>query len=67
MTFHFENQVIDLLLCPSIQDSFKAWRMEHLLHQHFNSYYIDQIEDVIQILYRCIQELEKIGQLKMYK
>ena len=65
MSFKFENSIIDLLLCPPAQDDFKSWRLKLLLLQYINDYYIDQIEDVVQILYKCISELEEVGKLKM--
>lgn len=64
MTFKFENSIIDLLLCPPTQDAFKSWKLELLLLHYSKQFYLDQIEDVVQILYKCITELEKHGRLK---
>ena len=64
MPLKFENTLIDLLLCPPAQDEFKCWRLELLLIQFMNKYYIDQVEDVLQILHKCITEFEKIKILK---
>ena len=61
----FENTIIDLLLCPPAQDEFKAWRLGLLLSEFSKKVYIDQVEDVIQILYKCITELERIKDLKL--
>ena len=65
MPLKFENTIIDLLLCPPAQDEFKSWRLELLLIQYMNKYYIDQIEDVIQILYKIINELERVKTLRL--
>ena len=64
MSFKFENNIVDLLLCPPAQDEFKSWRLELLLLQYKEKYYIDQIEDVIQILHKCISELERVAMIK---
>lgn len=64
MTLKFENSIIDLLLCPPAQDDFKSWKLELLLIHYSKQFYLDQIEDVVQILYKCITELEKHGRLK---
>lgn len=65
MPLKFENSLIDFLLCPPAQDSFKCWRLELLLMQYFDKFYIDQAEDVIQVLHKCIRELERVKDLKM--
>ena len=65
MPLKFENTIIDLLLCPPAQDAFKSWRLELLLLQYSNKFYIDQVEDVIQICHKCIKELEHVKELKI--
>ena len=65
MSLKFENNVLDLLLCPTAQDKFKSWRMKLLLMDYYGDYALDQIEDVIQILYKCLDELERVKQLKL--
>ena len=65
MSLKFENVLIDLLLCPPSQDDFKSWKLELLLIQNIKKYYIDQVEDVIQILHKSIKELERIKGTKM--
>ena len=67
MPLKFENTIIDLLLCPPAQDAFKAWQLELLLSNYYKKFYLDQVEDVIQILYKCITELNRIKELKMVK
>lgn len=61
----FENEIIDLLLSPIAQDKFKHWKLEILLLDVVDKVYIDQIEDVVQILHKCITELERLGRFKM--
>ena len=41
----FENEIVDLLLCPKAQDDFKHWKLENLLLEIADKVYIDQIED----------------------
>ena len=65
MPLKFENTIIDLLLCPPAQDDFKAFRLRSLLQHYMDKFYIDQIEDVSQILYKIIDELESVKVLKM--
>ena len=64
MSFKFESVIIDLLLSPLVQDNFQATRLEELLLFHYASYDLDQIEDVVQILFKCITALQKIGNEK---
>ena len=64
MSFKFENSIIDLMLCPPAQDEFKCWRLELLLLENFDKVYIDQVEDCIQILHKCIVRLEEFKCLK---
>ena len=61
----FENDLIDFLLCPPAQDAFKTWRLEAVLMENIRNVQIDQIEDVIQILYKCIDQLVNGKNLKM--
>lgn len=61
----FENEIVDLLLCPKAQDDFKHWKLENLLLEIADKVYIDQIEDVVQILHKCIVELERLGRFKI--
>ena len=65
MPFKFESSIIDLLLCPPAQDEFKSWRLEQLLLDHMTNVNSDQIEDVLQILYKCINRLERLKRLKL--
>ena len=65
MPLKFENSIIDLLLCPPAQDEFKDWRLELLLKHYSDKFYIDQAEDVLQILHKCIKELEKVKVFKL--
>ena len=63
MSFRFETSIIDLLLCPPAQDNFNVTRLEKLLLEYCNILHLDQIEDVVQIFYKSISELEKIGRI----
>ena len=60
MTFNFENALIDLLLSPLVQNGFQIMELEDLLLQHYESFNFYQVHDVIQILFKCIDELRKI-------
>ena len=64
MSFKFESVIIDLLLSPLVQDDFKATRLEELLLFHYAAFDLDQIEDVVQILFKCITALQNIGNKK---
>ena len=61
----FEVDLIDFLLNPPAQDAFKTWRLEAVLMENIRIIHADQIEDVIQILYKCIDQLVKGKNLKM--
>lgn len=61
----FENEIVDLLLSPNAQDEFKHWKLKILLIDIADKVYIDQIEDVVQILHKCIHELEQLGRFKV--
>lgn len=61
----FEIDLIDFLLCPPAQDAFKTRRLEAVLMENIRKVQIDQIEDVIQILYKCIDQLVNGKNLKM--
>lgn len=61
----FEIDLIDFLLCPPAQDAFKTWRLETVLMENIRNIHTDQIEDVIQILHKCIDQLVKGKNLKI--
>lgn len=61
----FEIDLIDFLLNPPAQDAFKTWRLEAVLMENIRNIHADQIDDVIQILYKCIDQLMKGKKLKM--
>ena len=65
MSLKFENSIIDLLLCPPAQDEFRSWRLELLLSQYIEKVYLDQIEDILQILHKCIARLERWKKFKL--
>ena len=61
----FEIILIDFLLNPPAQDAFKTWQLEHVLMENIRNVHVDQIEDVIQICYKSIDQLVKGKSLKM--
>lgn len=62
--FKFENILIDFLLCPVAQDNFKICLVENFLFEYYDQYHIDQLEDVIQILYKCITLFNQVKLVK---
>ena len=64
MCFTLETFLIHYLKQPFDQDKFKSSVFQHLLNQHFDVLNSDYVEDVIQILHKCIIELEKLQVLK---
>ena len=59
-----ETFLINYLFCPTAQDNFSVINLRLLLNQHYDNIDIDHTEDVIQILYKCITELEKLQATK---
>ena len=53
----FENEVVDFLLSPPSQDAFKASKLQEKLYNLRNEIAKDQIEDVMDILLKCFDEL----------
>ena len=64
MSFKFESTLIDLLLSSLVQNGFQIMELEELLLQHYESFNFLQVQDVIQILFKCIDELRKIERKK---
>ena len=64
MSFTLETFLVHFLKYPTLQDEFKSSSLEDLLIKHFDELHMDYIEDVIQILHKCIVELEKLQVLK---
>lgn len=65
MSFKFESCIIDLLLNPTIQDDFQSCRLESLLLRHMNRVNLDTVEDVLQILHKCVARVERLRDLKI--
>lgn len=53
----FENEVVDFLLSPPSQDVFKASKLQDMLYNLRHEVAQDQIEDVMEILMKCHDEL----------
>ena len=65
MIFKFENEVVDLLLCPIVQDNFRALKLQELLYNIRHEVNIEQIKDCMQILLQAHDELEKFKEWKL--
>ena len=61
----FENDVVDLLLCPLAQDRFKGWKLQMLVFEVIDKIHIDQLNDTIQVLHECLRELERAKAYKL--
>ena len=57
MSIKFENEVVDFLLSPPSQDAFKRMQLQSMLYDLRHDIAQDQIEDVMQILWACYDEL----------
>lgn len=60
----FENDVVDFLLHPLAQDAFSYIRLRELLYDMRHEILPDQIEDVMQILLKCHEELDRLLEWK---
>lgn len=58
MSIKFESEVVDFLLSPPSQDAFRHMRLQEMLFKVRHEVAQEQIEDVMQILWRCYDELE---------
>ena len=65
MSIKFENEVVDLLLCPTAQDNFRYIRLRELLYNVRYEVHYDQIQDTLQILMLACSELEKFKEWKL--
>ena len=63
----FENYIVDFLMCPTAQDSFTSDKLRTKLCEWRQEIDNAQVEDVIQILYKAINELEFFRLWKMGK
>ena len=61
---HFEKDLLDFLFNIPAQDEFRSWRLESLVMGKIREIDMNQFEDVIQILYHCIEQLLKAKNLK---
>ena len=57
MSIKFENEIVDFLLSPTSQDAFRRMRLQTMLYSLRHEVAQDQIEDVMQILLNCHDEL----------
>ena len=64
MSIKFENEIVDLLLCPTAQDNFRYIRLRELLYNVRYEVHYDQIQDTLQILMLACSELEKFKEWK---
>ena len=58
MSIKFESEVVDFLLSPPSQDAFRHMRLQEMLFKIRHEVAQEQIEDVMQILWQCYDELE---------
>ena len=65
MFFKFENEIVDLLLQPVVQDNFRSIKLQELLYNVRHEVHIEQIKDTIQILLKVIEELDKFREWKI--
>ena len=65
MLYKFENEIVDLLLCPIAQDNFRALKLQELLYNIRHEVNIEQIKDCMQILLQAQDELEKFKEWKL--
>ena len=61
---YFENDLLKFLMNVVAQDEFRSWRFENLLMDKIRDIDCNQLGDVIQILYICIDQLVKARNLK---
>ena len=57
MSIKFENEVVDFLLSPPSQDAFRRMRLQEMLYNLRHDVAQEQIEDVMQIVWQCYDEL----------
>jgi len=61
----FEVDLVDFMLKPPAQDEFRTWRLEALIMENIRNIHVDQFNDVVQILYKCIDQIYKAKNLKI--
>ena len=49
----------------TIQDDFQSCRLESLLLRYMNRVNLDTVEDVLQILHKCVARVERLRDLKI--
>ena len=64
MPIKLEDFLLDYLLCPPAQDEFTGWKLQLLLLKYSHKIHVHQLEDVKQILHKCIIELERMKEWK---
>ena len=57
MSIHFDSIVVDFLLSPCPQDQFRRMKLQEKLYTIRYDVYVDQIEDVMQIIWKVYDEL----------
>ena len=63
--YKFENEVVDLLLCPLAQDNFRTMKLQELLYSIRHEVNVEQIKDTMQILLKAHDELELFREWKI--
>ena len=57
MSIHFDSVLVDFLLSPTSQDEFRRMKLQEKLYALRHDVHVDQIEDVMQILWNVYDEL----------
>ena len=65
MSIKFENEIVGFLRCPTAHDAFRSMTLLEKLCFIRHEIALDQIEDMTQILYGGVDELEKFKALKI--
>ena len=65
MIFRFENEIVDLLLCPTAKDNFRTLKLQEFLYTIRHEVKIEQIQDCMQIMLQAHDELEKFKEWKL--
>ena len=66
MSILFDDVVIDFLLSPPSQDEFKRFDLRKKLYSIRNNVHVDQIEDVMQIIWMVYDELWDLKEFKLH-
>lgn len=64
ISIKFENQIVEFLLCPPAQDTFRSLMFQEMLYNIRYEVYLEQTKDVMLILWNAYDELEKLMEWK---